>query len=78
MVWEKLQKDKVPNWVRKNSKPYLKGKTFLYKRIDGEWYRKFRSEWVSPIPLWQYILVGFVSTLLAGIIVAFVIYGFGL
>ena len=74
MPWKKLPNHRVSNWVKKKRRNHVKGRTYLYRKRGNEWQRKLRGEWDNKIEWWQYVLVGFISALVAALISGIVLY----
>ncbi len=73
MSWKRLERHRIPRWVKRSRRRYLKGRTFLYKKTNGICYRKLRNEWSNPIPWWQYFLIGLISAIAATILAQIII-----
>ncbi len=74
MSWQKIRKHNVPYWVIRRKRNHVRGRTYLYARKNGVWHKKLKSEWDYNVRPWEYIAVGFVSTLLAALISGIVLY----
>lgn len=69
MSWKRLDNHRIPRWVRRSKRRYVKGRTFLYKKTNGICYRKLRNEWHNPTTWWQYLLIA-IAAAIFGIVIS--------
>ena len=76
MTWKTIPNHKVPRWVLRKKRAHVRGKTYLYRKRGNKWQRRLKGEWEDRIGVWQYILIGFLSMLIAALISGIILYWF--
>lgn len=76
MTWKIISNHKVPRWVLRKRRTHVRGRTYLYRKRGNKWQRRLKNEWEDRIGVWQYILIGFLSMLIAALISGIVLYWF--
>ena len=74
MSWEKIPNHKVPRWVKRKKRAHIKGRNYLYRKRGKTWQKRLKDEWNDKFSPWQYVLIGFVSALVAALISGIILY----